>query len=178
MDELGTLVTKAESMKNTKRTRDAFDVVLALYQARDLRKLAADVAALRCHHHEAFEELRKLEALKTEPRLRENVAKYWGRELDDSTWRTILGGVNELALGSAPISAQAARCGVERFRRDYERLRVAFVVSRQTNWCRAGAAGVAAHDGFRRVHRGSWRHRAGGPGFWCTDPRAFAEPLR
>lgn len=105
MDELGTVVTKAESMSLPKRPRDVFDVVLAIHQARDRKVLANSAAALRTDHIEAFREIQKLTKIKEEPQLRENVAKYWGSELTDATWDAVLADVDRLLApdGSASV---------------------------------------------------------------------------
>jgi hypothetical protein len=60
MDELGTVVTKSESVKSPKRQRDALDIYLAIAQARDRSKLASDARALAKSHPMAFHALHKL----------------------------------------------------------------------------------------------------------------------
>jgi hypothetical protein len=46
MDELGLIITKCESVRNIKRPRDAFDIALAIAQARDYEKLVDDARDL------------------------------------------------------------------------------------------------------------------------------------
>jgi hypothetical protein len=60
MDELGTLVTKAESVKSTKRQRDALDIFVAITQARNQSKLASDASELQKSHPFAFVALENL----------------------------------------------------------------------------------------------------------------------
>jgi hypothetical protein len=62
MDELGTLVTKADSVKSPKRQRDALDIFIAIAQARDLSKLASDARRLEKSHPQAFLSLENLRA--------------------------------------------------------------------------------------------------------------------
>ena len=47
MDELGLVVTKSESVKSIKRTRDALDIFFATVQARDFDQLAKSARRLR-----------------------------------------------------------------------------------------------------------------------------------
>ena len=75
MDELGTLVTKAESMTSAKRRRDAFDILLAVYQARDISELTRSAHALKSTHPAAFAELTKLWGM-DKPKLRDNVQSF------------------------------------------------------------------------------------------------------
>ena len=59
MDELGTLVTKAESVKSPKRQRDALDIYLAVAQARNRSTLVSNAHALEKSHGTAFHALEK-----------------------------------------------------------------------------------------------------------------------
>lgn len=106
MDELGTLVTKSESMHMSKRRRDAFDVVLAVRQARDRNALAAAMGDLRSRSISAFSELSKLWALTRDSALRANVAAYWPGAQDESTWSTVREDIaNLLRVAGVPDTA-------------------------------------------------------------------------
>jgi hypothetical protein len=60
MDELGTLVTKADSAGSVKRHRDALDIYLAIAQVRSRPKLVGDARSLSMSHPEAFAALEHL----------------------------------------------------------------------------------------------------------------------
>jgi hypothetical protein len=62
MDELGTLVTKSESVRSPKRQRDALDIYLAIAQVRDRDKLISDARELEKSHRTAFHALENLRA--------------------------------------------------------------------------------------------------------------------
>jgi hypothetical protein len=81
MNELGALLTKSESMTNPKRTRDAFDVLLAIIQARNCDELLDGIVE-NC----IGERLEKLWALVTDPRLRKNISIYWPEAENEDSW--------------------------------------------------------------------------------------------
>lgn len=101
MNELGTLVTKAESMSMTKRRRDAFDVMLAIQQVRDRGELLEGMRRLRTEHPEAFLELSKLHRLTKDKALRANISSYWNEAADDTTWAKVRSGVSSLLADAA-----------------------------------------------------------------------------
>jgi len=90
MDELGTMVTKAESMSSTKRRRDAFDILLAITQARDFNVLVSSVSRLRYEHQDAFRELSKLKAIRHSRKLRKNIGLYFSDARDPAIWRSLM----------------------------------------------------------------------------------------
>lgn len=81
MSELGTLVTKCDCMSNPKRPRDAFDVFLAITQARDRDELANTVSE-NCLE----DRLENLWQLVTQQEYRQRIEKYWPGASDDATW--------------------------------------------------------------------------------------------
>lgn len=101
MDELGTIVSKASSMTVTKRPRDAFDIVIAIRQARNLDDVLDGASKLRTSHPAAAAELLKLAKFREEHKLRENVSKYWGEDLADSTWTKILEEIDAVIAAGA-----------------------------------------------------------------------------
>jgi len=84
MTELGTLLTKSQSMFGIKRTRDAFDVMLAICQARD-RVWLAD--AIRQNGIE--DRLGALWCLLSDSGLRDNIARYWPGAKQSAAWTRI-----------------------------------------------------------------------------------------
>lgn len=86
MDEVGTLVTKAESMLSEKRQRDAFDIMSACCQARDVDAVVSRLKRLAVDHPAAFEELKSLRRLRSAGRLRTNIAIFWNDAENDNEW--------------------------------------------------------------------------------------------
>jgi len=84
MTEPGTLLTKSQSMFGVKRARDAFDVMLAICQARDPDWLA-DTIRQNCIE----DRLEKLWCLLFDSRLRGNIARYWSAANDTERWAEI-----------------------------------------------------------------------------------------
>ena len=81
MTELGTLLTKSRSMSNPKRTRDAFDIFLAILQARDRAFLADQI-----RQNDIQDALAPLWRLVNDPTMRANIAEYWPGAAHDPTW--------------------------------------------------------------------------------------------
>ena len=81
MTELGTLLTKSQSMFGVKRTRDAFDVMLAICQARDPGWLA-DAIRQNCIE----DRLKGLWSLISDASLRGNIQRYWPSANDAAVW--------------------------------------------------------------------------------------------
>jgi hypothetical protein len=110
MDEVGTLITKAESMSLTKRQRDAFDIMITIRQSRDQAKLVHDLQNLRKQHSDAFAELTKLRQFCTEPRLRSNVTRFLpAEEQSDAIWNDMTSEI-EGVLDAAGVPARGAGC--------------------------------------------------------------------
>lgn len=72
MSELGTLLTKSESMLQPKRSRDVFDVMLAIVQARN----PADLSEAIISNH-VSDRLKNLETIPSDLKLRKNLEKHW-----------------------------------------------------------------------------------------------------
>lgn len=81
MSELGTLLTKSKSMSQAKRSRDAFDVFLAIIQARNIDDLKGQIRE-NCIE----DRLEDLWLLVTDVRLRRNVGRYWPQATTDAEW--------------------------------------------------------------------------------------------
>jgi hypothetical protein len=110
MDEIGTLVTKAESMKSAKRQRDAFDIVLAIKQARDPNDLLQGIRGLLPQHQAAFDELWKLWGLCRSRKLRRNICRYWPEAKKASVWAPVGGQITDL-LTQAGVSVLKPKAG-------------------------------------------------------------------
>ena len=81
MNELGTLITKASSMKNVKRQRDSFDIMLAILQARDKQALAEGIRNLALS-----DRLASLRDITKITKYKENISKYYGGVLEEDVW--------------------------------------------------------------------------------------------
>lgn len=84
MTELGTLLTKAESMKNPKRSRDAFDALLSVVQARDVDVLVDNIIQ-NC----VQDRIENLGLIVTDARLRRNIEKYWPAAKSEEEWQKV-----------------------------------------------------------------------------------------
>jgi hypothetical protein len=84
MTELGTLLTKSQSMFGVKRARDAFDIMLAICQARDPEWLA-DAIRQNCIE----DRLESLWCLVSNGSLRSNIARYWSDAKKGDAWADV-----------------------------------------------------------------------------------------
>lgn len=84
MTEFGTILTKHQSMYGIKRRRDAFDVLLAILQARDVAALAKHVRT-----NSVQKRLAGLWDLIDDPSLRKNIARYWSDASVDDSWSAV-----------------------------------------------------------------------------------------
>jgi hypothetical protein len=76
VDELGLIVTKSESVGVKKRERDAFDIALAITEARDPGALLRDARALEDDRPEVYSVLGKIETAFSSGGVAERVAPY------------------------------------------------------------------------------------------------------
>ena len=76
MSEVGTIVTKSQSAMNKKRRRDAFDIYLAVAQARDRRALIQNVFKLKDTNRPVFNTLYSIKDCVQEGRFAENTMMY------------------------------------------------------------------------------------------------------
>jgi hypothetical protein len=81
MNELGTLLTKSASMFGVKRPRDAFDIMLAICQARDCAWLSDAI-----RQNDIADRLESLWSVVTDGTLRKNIIKYWHDASEPGTW--------------------------------------------------------------------------------------------
>jgi hypothetical protein len=98
MTEFGTILTKHKSMYGIKRTRDAFDVMLAIHQARDVAALAGHIRT-----NSVQDRLAGLWNLIDDATMRKNISRYWSDAAVEESWRGVVTSL-EAFFGAAAIN--------------------------------------------------------------------------
>jgi hypothetical protein len=92
MSELGTLITKSQSVKQPKRFRDAFDIFLTVHQSADIDKLVSEVEKLKSKNIGTYNTLYGIREAFEEEIMYANTIKFHDikKELFDRTMQNFL----------------------------------------------------------------------------------------